>query len=439
MLSELLNRIKAYLPDENLSVVEKAFEFSGKAHDKQLRASGEEFFQHSYSVARILTELKLDAATISAALLHDVLEDTKVTHHEMQNEFGKEITALVDGVTKISSYHFADPETAQAENWRKMILAITKDIRVILIKLADRIHNLRTIKYLDPSKQSIIASESLSLYAPFAQRLGIYKWKNEMEDLSFEVLEPVISKNLKAELETRQESNIANLELWKKLISEKLSPFGIKYQLLARPKNIFGIYKKMKRQHKPSAEIQDLIGLRLVTDTVANCYALLGIISSQFTQVDGSFTDYIAVPKINMYQSLHTTIVGPNNIIAELQIRTEEMHRRSEYGIAAHWRYKEHGESKDLKAGTARKEMIEEKLDWLKEVLEWQQELKDPREFLSALKVECEFEQIFVFTPKGKVIKLAMGATPVDFAFMVHSDVGNKCVAARVNEQMVNL
>lgn len=437
MLNELVTRIHEYLPDADLSLLEKAYDFSSKAHAGQTRASGEPFFSHCTAAAAILTDLRLDVSTITAALLHDVLEDTPVTRQTLAVEFGEEITQMVEGLTKISSYHFPDAEIAQAENWRKMLLAVTKDIRVILIKFADRLHNLRTLQYLSPERQEKIATESLYLYAPFAQRLGIYRWKSEYEDISFKVLLPDVYNRLHEEWERRRESDTRNLEIWKKALEEKLAPAEIPFRLSARPKSLYGIYKKMERQHKDFSGIQDLIGLRLVTDTVADCYALLGLVHSQFNPVPETFTDYIALPKMNMYQSLHTTIFGPNELIAEIQIRTEEMHRRAEYGIAAHWRYKEKGDTRTGNAHTA--EEIEEKLDWLKQILEWQQELKDSREFLAAFKAECRFEQIFVFTPNGRVIKLPGDATPVDFAYAVHSDIGTHCYGAKVGNKLVPL
>ena len=438
MLSELANQIKSYIPEADLSVLKKAYEFASNAHRGQVRASGSDFFSHCEEVARILANIKLDVSTISAALLHDILEDTPVTLDQLKKEFGDEIATMVEGVTKIGSYDFPDPEQAHAENWRKMLLAVTKDIRVILIKLADRIHNLQTIKFLPEEKQKSIATESLSLYAPFAQRLGIYRWKSEIEDLSFQVLDPEQFRKISREIEKQKESNAHNLELWKKMINEKLGDSGIAFRLSARPKNLYGIYKKMQRQSKTFEEIQDIIGLRLITDTVANCYALLGLIHTHFMPIPDSFTDYISLPKVNMYQSLHTTVTEPGNMVAEIQIRTDEMHRRSEYGIAAHWRYKEKGSSE--KPGEQDKsEDVEEKLNWLRQMLEWQQDLKDSKEFLETFKAECEFEQVFVFTPKGKLIKLPKGSTPVDFAYVIHSDIGTHCFGAKVGNKIVTL
>jgi GTP pyrophosphokinase len=436
MLSELTDQIKAYLPETDISIVAKAYNFAQNAHKGQLRASGEEYFTHCEATALILTELKLDIETISAALLHDVLEDTDIGKEKLASEFGTEITSLVEGVTKISSFHFADQEMAQAENWRKMLLAVTKDIRVILIKFADRLHNLRTIKYLSKETQHKISNETLYLYAPFAQRLGIYRWKSEFEDLSFEILFPEKYDLIATLWKTQQERNALTLQALKQSLVAKLSPHGIQFRISARPKSLYGTFKKMERQHKEFSEIQDLLAFRMITENVPDCYALLGFVHSYFKPVPGSFTDYISLPKINMYQSLHTSIFDEKGTIAEIQIRTEEMHRRAEYGIAAHWRYKEGGKST---GGFAKTEDIEEKLDWLKEILEWQNDLKDPKEFLNALKSECKFEQIFVFTPNGKVIKLPGDATPVDFAYSVHTDIGNHCYGAKVGGKLVPL
>ncbi len=437
MLNELIDAIHAYLPDEDCTLIEKAYRFSSLAHTNQKRASGDTFFTHCLSVAEILAGIKIDTATIAAALLHDVLEDTAITPAQLTDEFGTEITTLVQGVTKISSYHFVDQEMAQAENWRKMLLAVTRDIRIILIKLADRLNNMRTISFLPPDKQKRIALESMNLYAPFAQRLGMYRWKSELEDLSFNVLQPDEYRCLHDAWEQREESHEHHLKDWIKLLEDVLSPYEIPFRLSARPKSLYGIYKKMERQHKAFPEIQDLIGLRLITDTVANCYALLGLVHTHWSPVENTFTDYISVPKINMYQSLHTSITGPGKVLAEIQIRTEEMHKRCEYGIAAHWRYKNHGAK--IVSGVTTAEEIDQKLDWLRQVLEWQDELKDPQEFLSAIKTECTFEQVFVFTPQGKVIKLPEGATPVDFAYAVHSDIGDHCFGAKVGDKLVPL
>ncbi len=438
-LQELINLIKEYLPNANFSLIEKAYNFALNAHYCQTRASGEPYIIHCYNTAKILTELKLDEATICAALLHDVLEDTLVVREELKEEFGEEITTLVEGVTKINSYKFSDNITAQAENWRKMLLAIVKDTRVIIIKLADRLHNMRTIKFLSPDKQKEISTETLTLYTPFAHRLGIYKWKSELEDLIFEVLQPAKYKEIRAKWQARSESNVQNLELVQQQIKEKIAGLNFPYRILARPKNLYGIYKKMQRQEKPFSAIQDLFGMRIITDTQEHCYTLLSIIQSEFKTLENSFTDYIAVPKANMYQSLHITIVSDRNVIVEIQIRTEEMHRRAEYGIAAHWRYKaafEKNGAANLKQTDVN---MEHHLEFIKHILESQKDVNDSNEFLTAIKTECNFDQIYVSTPKGDAVKLPEGATALDFAYAVHSDIGDRCMGVKVDGKMVPL
>jgi len=437
MIEELKKLVKQYLPNEDLSLLEKAFEFASNAHYCQTRASGEPYIVHCFNTAKILTELKLDIPTLCAALLHDILEDTLVVREELKEEFGEEITTLVEGVTKINSYKFNDNITEQAENWRKMLLAVVKDTRVIIIKLADRLHNMRTIKYLSPDKQKEISLETLSLYTPFAHRLGIYKWKNELEDLIFEVLYPNKYNEIKAKWQAKAGSNVSNLESVKTKILDTLKPLNINFRITSRPKNLYGIYRKMQRQEKPFSAIQDLFGMRVITDTKEHCYEILSEIQSNFKIVENSFTDYIAVPKANMYQSLHITI-NDNDMIVEIQIRTEEMHRRAEYGIAAHWRYKE-SFNKNSSSKKQNDIELEEHLEFIKHILESQKDVNDSNEFLTAIKTECNFDQIYVSTPKGDPIKLPEGATALDFAYAVHSDIGDKCMGVKVNGKMVPL
>lgn len=438
-LEELINLVKEYSPNANFALIEKAFHYAENAHYFQQRASGEPYIVHCYNTAKILTELKLDEATICAALLHDVLEDTLVAPEELKEEFGEEITTLVEGVTKINSYKFSDNITAQAENWRKMLLAIVKDTRVIIIKLADRLHNMRTIRYLSPDKQKEISIETLTLYTPFAHRLGIYKWKSELEDLIFEVLQPAKYKEIRSKWEARSESNLKNLEIVQNQIKDTVEKMNIQYRILARPKNLYGIYKKMQRQEKPFSAIQDLFGMRIITDTQEHCYAILSQIQTNFKTLEGSFTDYIAVPKANMYQSLHITIVSDQNVIVEIQIRTEDMHRRAEYGIAAHWRYKAAFEKNEVANLKHTDINMEHHLEFIKHILESQKDVHDSNEFLTAIKTECNFDQIYVSTPKGDAIKLPEGATALDFAYAVHSDIGDKCMGVKVDGKMVPL
>ncbi|MDR3111962.1 MAG: RelA/SpoT family protein [Elusimicrobiota bacterium] len=433
-MESFLKETLSYLPQNDLKIIEKAHFYAECAHAYQVRASGENYFSHCIMVAKNLAELKIDAATISAALLHDVLEDTLATEQELIKEFGEEIVNLVKGVTKLSKYKFDDEITAQAENWRKMLLAVVKDIRVIIIKLADRLHNMRTLSFLPVEKQKIIASESLNLYAPFAHRLGIYKWKSEIEDVAFKTLQPEQYNFIRTQWQKRDESNLENLISVENQIKNKIVELKIPFRITARPKNLYGIYKKMQRQNKPFTEIQDLFGLRIITDTVENCYAILGMINANFNLLDGSFTDYINLPKENMYQSLHLTVVSNSNAIVEIQIRTEEMNQRCEYGVAAHWRYKRKVES--CEKDDNKNKHTESNLDWLKQFLEYQKEHNEPGEFLKSLRTECSFEQIFVFTPKRKVIKLPLGATALDFAYAVHSDIGDSFMGAKINFKM---
>ncbi|MDR0822663.1 MAG: RelA/SpoT family protein [Endomicrobium sp.] len=436
---ETLRQSLTYLNQDDMALVEKAFEFASYAHSYQTRVSGAPYMEHLLCVAQNLTQLRMDSATISAALLHDVLEDTLVVEKELIDEFGDEIVSLVTGVTKLNKYQFDDAIAAQASNWRKMLLAVVKDIRVIIIKLADRLHNMRTLKVMPPDKQKMIANESLTLYAPFAHRLGIYNWKDELEDLAFEILNPEQYHHIKMQWNRRSEINMQNLTEVAEQLKIKLQDTKIPFRIFARPKTLYGIYKKMERQNKPFSAIEDLFGMRVITDTVEHCYEILSLINSIFKPLEGSFTDYINMPKANMYQSLHITIASDKNSIVEAQIRTEEMHKRAEFGVAAHWRYKRaaegdlYGLKKDAKYIST-----EDKLDWLKEFLQGQHEnTNDSLEFLDSLKSECNFEQIFVFTPIKQVIKLPLGATALDFAYAIHSDIGDTCMGAKVNDKMV--
>ncbi len=428
-IEKLLSKIKEY-SNSDTTIVELAYDFAKKAHGEQKRASGESYFVHVFEVAYILAELKMDLSTISAGLLHDVLEDTDTTPEVLKNEFGEEILNLVDGVTKIEGLKFSSKDEEQAENWRKMIIATARDIRVIIIKLADRLHNMRTLEYLSPQRQKEIAYETLTLYAPISHRLGIFNIKNELEDLSFKYLYPEDYNNLKSKVDSNFSEREKILKNFKEEIDKILSKSGIEYKILYRAKNLYSIYRKMQRQNKPFEEIQDTLGIRIITDTVLNCYAVLGLIHSNFKPVANSFTDYIAMPKQNLYQSLHTTVLSNNGEPIEIQIRTEDMHRVAEYGIAAHWRYK-HGNAFD--------EKLNEKLNWARHWIEWLNEIESPREFMEIFKTELDVEEIFVFTPKGDVKALPKGSTPVDFAYHIHTDIGDHCVGAKVNSKIVKL
>lgn len=429
-LEDLLKKFREY-SSEDTTKLEYAWQFSRDAHINQKRASGEVYFIHCAAVTEILVDFKMDLETIAAGLLHDVLEDTSVSHDTFRKEFGEEIYNLVMGVTKIETLKFSSRDVAQAENWRKMILATAKDIRVIVIKLADRLHNMRTLNFLPSEKQLEISHETLSLYAPLAQRLGIFHLKSELEDLSFKYLHPDEFRSLLTKVQIRFARREKLLEEFKQGLEKHLGSTQIPHRVLARAKNLYSIYRKMEKQSLPFEDIQDALGIRIITDSVINCYALLGTVHSIFKPVIGSFTDYIAVPKMNLYQSLHTSVMAPSGEIIEIQIRTEEMHHTSEYGIAAHWRYKL-GES-----GADRH--LDEKLNWLCQWMEWLQDISSPREFIESFKTDLELDQIFIFTPKGDVKSLPEGATPLDFAYAIHSDIGDGCIGARVNGKMAKL
>jgi GTP pyrophosphokinase len=429
-LDELLKKFREY-SSQDTTLLEYAWNYASESHHDQKRASGEAYFVHCAAVAEILVDYKMDLETVAAGLLHDVLEDTKIPHETFKKEFGEEIYALVAGVTKIETLKFSSRDEAQAENWRKMILATAKDIRVIVIKLADRLHNMRTLNYLSKEKQFEIAHETISLYAPLAQRLGIFHLKSELEDLSFKYLHPDEYQSLLTKVQIRYAKREKLLEDFKTELEKHLVGAQVPHRVLSRAKNLYSIYRKMLRQQKPFEEIQDALGVRIITDTVVNCYALLGTVHATFKPVAGSFTDYIAVPKMNLYQSLHTSVMAASGEIIEIQIRTEDMHRTSEYGIAAHWRYKLGDKGAD--------KHLDEKLNWLRQWMEWLQDLSSPREFIESFKTDLELDQIFIFTPKGDVKPLPVDATPIDFAYAIHTDIGNTCIGAKVNSKMVRL
>ncbi|GAW29204.1 MULTISPECIES: bifunctional (p)ppGpp synthetase/guanosine-3',5'-bis(diphosphate) 3'-pyrophosphohydrolase [unclassified Carboxydocella] len=427
---DLVRKIRNFNPQADLSLVEKAYQKAAAAHAGQVRQSGEPYISHPLAVAYILAQLELDLVTIAAALLHDVVEDTEVTLEEIRQEFGDEVALLVDGVTKLSRIEYRSKEEQQAENWRKMLLAMARDIRVILIKLADRLHNMRTLKFQSPRKQKEIAAETLDIYAPLANRLGIFRIKWELEDLSLRYLEPEMYYELVERIAKKRTEREALINQVIKELSERLAAVGIGAEISGRPKHFYSIYKKMWQQQKDLSEIYDLIAVRVIVDNVKDCYGTLGIVHTLWTPVPGRFKDYIAMPKQNMYQSLHTTVIGPNGEPLEVQIRTWEMHRTAEYGIAAHWRYKE---------GIKEPGELDEKLTWLRQILEWQRELGDAKEFIENLKIDLFDESVFVFTPKGDVIELPAGSIPIDFAYRIHTDVGHRCVGAKVNGKIVPL
>ena len=435
LYSRLIDKIKRYHPSSgDLSAIDKAYNFAKKSHGDQKRKSGEPYIIHPIHTALILADLELDKESIMAGLLHDVMEDTKVTREQMISEFGEEVTDLVDGVTKLTKLDYdADKVEKQAENLRKMFLAMAKDIRVILIKLADRLHNMRTLQYMTPEKQKEKSKETMEIYAPIADRLGISKIKIELDDLALRYLEPEKYRDLVDGVHLRLEHRE---EFMSQLIAEVagyIEKAGIKATIDGRVKHYFSIYKKMVNQHKTLDQIYDVFAIRIIVDTVMECYGALGVIHEKYTPVPGRFKDYIAMPKQNMYQSLHTTLIGPNGQPFEIQIRTMEMHKTAEYGIAAHWKYKENI--------TGEGDNEEQKISWLRQILEWQRDLSDNHEFLNLLKDDLNMfsENVYCFTPNGDLKSLPNGSTPIDFAYSIHSAVGNKMVGARVNGKMVNI
>ena len=430
-VEELLERVLQYNPNADLQLIEGAYAFAEEAHRGQYRDSGDVFFRHPFEVATILAEFEYDAVTIAAGLLHDVLEDTEVTRDELTHEFGEEIVLLVDGVTKLSRIPFQTREEHQAQSLRKMFLAMAEDLRVVVIKLADRLHNMRTLRHLPEDRQIRLARETLEIYAPLAHRLGMWGVKWEMEDLAFRFLEPRAYYDVVNKMAKQRQEREGELETVKNTIRETLVEIGITAEVAGRSKHFYSIYQKMQRQVKSFDEIYDLLAVRVVVDTVKDCYGVLGIVHTLWKPVPGRFKDYIAMPKSNMYQSLHTTVIGPEGDPFEIQIRTWEMHRIAEKGIAAHWLYKE-----GQRRGAVE---FEEKMAWLRQVMDWLREMKDPEEFMTTLRIDLFEDEVFVFTPKGDVKNLPAGSTPVDFAFSVHTDVGLHCTGAKVNGRIVPL
>jgi len=431
---DLINKIKKYHPAENFDLVEKAFNLAKVAHGNQVRKSGEPYLIHPIAVANILAELELDKESIIAGILHDVVEDTDYTVEDITEMFNEEIALLVDGVTKLSQITYtADKEEIQAENYRKMFLAMAKDIRVIIVKLADRLHNLRTLVYMPEDKQKAKAKETLDIYAPLAHRLGISKLKVEMEDLALRYLDKEAYYDIVEKINRKRDDREKYINAVVENVQVHLEEVGINAEVIGRPKHFFSIYKKMVNQTKTIDQIYDLFAVRAIVGSVKDCYGVLGIIHELYTPVPGRFKDYIAMPKQNMYQSLHTTLIGPEGEPFEMQIRTHDMNRTAEYGIAAHWKYKEG------KTAQSKEKSEEQKIDWLKQILEWQRDMEDNREFMDALKTDLDVYsgQVYAFTPSGDVINLPQGSTPIDFAYLIHSAVGNRMVGARVNGKIV--
>ena len=429
-LKEFMDYVHSYLGDDECDQIMKAFTLADKAHEGQFRASGEPYIMHPLAVAEILAHLQIDHITLIAALLHDVVEDTEYTKEDIEKLFGAEVAFLVDGVTKLNQFQYETKEDRQMENYRKMILAMAKDVRVVVIKLGDRLHNMRTLKHMRSDKQKRIAKETLEIFAPLAHRLGIFNVKWELEDLSFRYLEPDKYYDLVDQMKQKRQAREDIVNDTMEQLTKALGEAGIKADIKGRPKHFYSIYKKMKKDNRDLSQIYDLLAVRVIVDTVQDCYAVLGIAHSIWKPLPYRFKDYISMPKSNMYQSLHTTVIGTMGQPVEIQIRTWEMHRVSEYGVAAHWRYKEGNKGADKE--------FDQKVAWLRQVLEWQ-DTSNPKELVNALKLDVFSGEVFVFTPKGDVVKLPIGSVPLDFAYRVHTDVGHRCVGAKVNGKIVPL
>ncbi|MGH2661685.1 MAG: RelA/SpoT family protein [Actinomycetota bacterium] len=428
-LDSLLRKVRTYNPKADVKMVQNAYEFAEASHRGQVRKSGEPFIEHPLGVAHVLADLGMDTTTLVAALLHDVVEDTDLSLEDVEREYGAHVAAIVDGLTKLDRITYRTREQQQAENVRKMIVAMARDIRVLIIKLADRLHNMRTLDSLSRPKQEQKATETLEIYAPLAHRLGIFQIKWELEDLSFKTLHPKRFEEIASLVGKAEHERATYLEQVVDEVSRQLRKIKVKSDVQGRPKHLYSVYEKMVLRGKEFNEIYDLAGIRVQVDTVKDCYAAVGAIHSLWKPIPGRFKDYIAMPKFNMYQSLHTTVIGPEGRPLEVQIRTHQMHRTAEFGIAAHWRYKETSKKKDEAADLA----------WLSQMLEWQKEMSDPREFMEGLKIDLYQDRVFAFTPKGDVIDVPSGATPIDFAYAIHTEVGHRCMGGKVNGKLVPL
>ncbi len=433
-IEDIVNKMKKNNKKSDIKLIMKAYNYAKENHGDQLRKSGEPYIIHPIQVAYTLAELELDDATICAALLHDVVEDTEVTHQDLINEFGIEIAEMVDGVTKLSKLNYESVEEAQVENYRKMFLAMGKDIRVIMIKLSDRLHNMRTLKYLSRDRQIANAKETMDLYAPLANRLGIYSLKWELEDLSFKYLYPEEYREIVEGIDRKREERLQFIDKIEEQIKQELKKQKIEAEITGRAKHLYSIYRKMKRDNITLDQIYDLFALRIIVNSVKDCYAALGVVHELYNPMPGRFKDYIAVPKPNMYQSLHTTLIGEKGTPFEVQIRTWDMHRIAEYGIAAHWAYKEASFARGKKANV---KVSEDKLAWLRETLEWQKDMQDPQEFLNTLKTELFEDEVYVFTPKGDIKVLPSGSTPIDYAYSIHAEIGHHMTGCKINSKMM--
>ena len=427
---DIIRQVQSYRPGEDLSLLRRAYEFTAQQHKDQKRLSGEPFISHPLEVVYILAGMKMDPVCLVAGMLHDVIEDTHTTTELIRQDFGAEVARIVEGVTKISRIRFLSPEEQQAENFRKMVLAMVDDIRVVLVKLADRLHNMRTLKFLPPDRRERMARETLEIYAPIAHRLGMGKMRGELEDLAFMHLEPEAFEDLKSTIESRRKVSDEFLAEVRSQVEAKMKELNIPARVEGRVKRLYSIWQKLRRQQIPIEQVYDLLAVRIITDNVKNCYGALGVIHNTWRPVPGRIKDFIAIPRPNLYQSLHTSVIGPHGQPFEVQIRTDEMHRVAEEGIAAHWKYKD---------GRPLTQQDEERFAWLRHLVEWQQEMRDPGEFLSTLKIDLYPEEVYTFTPKGKVIVLPREATPIDFAYAIHTEVGHHCVGAKVNGRIMPL
>ena len=430
MIEQLIEKILSYNPEADVDKVREAYDYAEKHHEGQKRNSGEDYVAHPFNVALILAEMNMDVSTIIAGLLHDTIEDTDVTYDDVKERFGEEVAILVEGVTKLKMLSYQTKQEKQAENIRKMVLAMAKDIRVVIVKFADRLHNMRTLEYMTPEKKHDKALETIEIYAPLADRLGMSRVKSELEDLSLRYLDPENYYNLVDMVNRRRSEREALIQSLIDDISKQLKRMGIAADINGRPKNFYSIYKKMMKKGKTFEEIYDLQAIRILVDDLKDCYGALGVVHTMYKPIPGRFKDYISMPKQNKYQSLHTTVIDDNGETFEVQIRTWEMHKTAEYGIAAHWKYKE---------GAKKSTSFDENLTWLRQLLEWQKDLKDPNEFMETLKVDFFADEVFVFTPNGDVINLPDNSTPIDFAYRVHTAVGNTCVGAKINGRIVSL
>jgi GTP diphosphokinase / guanosine-3',5'-bis(diphosphate) 3'-diphosphatase len=427
---DLLGKVQSYRPGDDLSLLSKAYEFCAAEHKAQKRLSGEPYVSHPLEVANVLADMKLDVVCLVGGMLHDVVEDTTITIERLRQEFGAEVAHIVEGLTKIRRIEFVSPEERQAENLRKMFLAMVDDIRVVMVKLADRLHNMRTLEHLPPEKRERIARETLEIYAPIAHRLGMGKLRGELEDLAFRYLEPEAFAEVKKAVESRRKVNEEFLAQVCAQVNEKMHAYGIPARIDGRVKRLYSIWQKLQRQQISIEQVYDLLAIRIITDAVKDCYAALGVIHNTWRPVPGRFKDFIGIPRPNLYQSLHTSVIGPHGQPFEVQIRTEEMHRLAEEGIAAHWKYKD---------GRPAQKHKEDDIVWLRHLVEWQREMRDSGDFVSTLKIDLYPEEVYTFTPKGKVIVLPRDATPIDFAYAIHTEVGHRCVGAKVNGRIVPL